>query len=99
MCAHRQLCLLTVLLALAVLAPWVVAKRVQVFGFSPEQKLPTYKGYDWSLLTTSAWRTDPELIELAQQHGAKVEIFADIKPVMGDPEKRKKWVSNSETAS
>jgi hypothetical protein len=91
--------LLTVLLALAVLAPWVVAKRVQVFGFSPEQKLPTYKGYDWSLLTTSAWRTDPELIELAQQHGAKVEIFADIKPVMGDPEKRKKWVSNSETAS
>jgi hypothetical protein len=90
--------LLTVLV-LVVLAPQVVAKRVQVFGFSPEKKLPTFKGYDWSLLTTSAWRTDPELIELAQQHGAKVEIFADIKPIMGDPEKRKKWVSKSVAAS
>lgn len=72
------------------------AKRVQVFGFSPEQKLPTFKGYDWSLLTTSAWRPDPSLIELARQHGAKVEILADdVKAVMGDPAKRQKWVSPS----
>jgi hypothetical protein len=68
--------------------------RVQVFGFSPEQKLPTFKGYDWSLLTTSAWRPDPELIQLANQHGTKVEILAaDVQQVMGDPAKRKKWVS------
>lgn len=90
---HKMHSPLLLLLLLAVLAG-TEGKRVQVFGFSPEQKLPTFKGYDWSLLTTSAWRPDPELISLANQHGAKVEILAaDVKAVMGDPDKRKKWVS------
>jgi hypothetical protein len=81
-------------LLVLLLTAQVSAKRVQVFGFSPEQKLPTFKGYDWSLLTTSAWRPDPELIQLANQHGTKVEILAaDVQQVMGDPAKRKKWVS------
>lgn len=85
---------LVLLLLLTAQAASATAKRVQVFGFSPEQKLPTFKGYDWSLLTTSAWRPDPELIQLANQHGAKVEILAaDVQQVMGDPAKRKKWVS------
>lgn len=89
---HLQLCCVV----LCLLTAEAVAKRVQVFGFSPEQKLPTYKGYDWSLLTTTAWRTDPELIDLAQQHGTKVEVFggqgAELMPIMGHPAKRKKWV-------
>jgi hypothetical protein len=72
----------------------VAAKHVQVFGFAVD-KGPTFRGYDWSLLTTSAWKTDPELIELAQQHGAKVELNAgDVRSVMGDPVKRQDWVSN-----
>lgn len=95
-CIHRckkMHCHLVLLLLLTALAA-AAAKRVQVFGFSPEQKLPTFKGYDWSVLTTSAWRPDPELIALANEHGAKVELLAaDVQAVMGDPAKRKKWVS------
>lgn len=73
------------------------APRVQVFGFSPEQKLPTYKGYPWDLLTTTAWRTDPELVQLARTHGTIVEVFggqgAELMPHLGSEAKRKKWVS------
>jgi hypothetical protein len=73
------------------------APRVQVFGFSPEQKLPTYKGYPWDLLTTTAWRTDPELVQLASTHGTIVEVFggqgAELMPHLGSEAKRKKWVS------
>lgn len=73
------------------------APRFQVFGFSPEQKLPTYKGYLWDILTTTAWRTDPELVQLAHTHGTIVEVFggqgAELMPHMGSEAKRKKWVS------
>lgn len=65
---------------------------LQVYGFSVATT-PTYKGYDWSLLTTSAWRTDPALIDLAKQHDARVEINAgNVANVMGDTAKRKQWV-------
>lgn len=65
---------------------------LQVYGFSVATT-PTYKGYDWSLLTTSAWRTDPELVDLAKQHDARVELNAgNVANIMGDAAKRKQWV-------
>jgi hypothetical protein len=89
--ALKQACLPGLLLLLLA-AHQVSAKRMQVFGFAVDQG-PTFRGYDWSLLTTSAWKTDPELIELAQQHGAKVELNAgDVRSVMGDSVKRQEWV-------
>lgn len=91
---HIYPCLLLFLLLLATHEE-VVAKRVQVFGFAVLDT-PTYKGYDWSVLTTSAWRTDPELIDIANQHGAKVELNAgDVTEIMGDADKRKAWVSRA----
>jgi len=87
LCKQLYLCVLLLCVLQA-----VDAKRVQVFGFAVAET-PTYLGYDWSVLTTSSWRTDPALIELAQQHGAKVELFAgDVSKLMGDPDKRKAWV-------
>lgn len=89
------LCVSAVLLVAAQLVG--AAPRVQVFGFSPEQKLPTYKGYPWDILTTTAWRTDPELVQLASTHGTIVEVFggqgAELMPHLGSEAKRKKWVS------
>eukprot|EP00882_Tetradesmus_deserticola_P034824 GHRQ01040111.1.p1 GENE.GHRQ01040111.1~~GHRQ01040111.1.p1 ORF type:complete len:195 (+),score=80.99 GHRQ01040111.1:126-710(+) len=72
-------------------------KRVEVYGFAVASS-PTYRGYNWSLLTTSAWRTDAALVELAAQHGAKVELNAGVtaataQDIMGSPEKRSEWVS------
>lgn len=65
---------------------------IQVYGFSVARS-PTYRGYDWSILTTSAWRTDPELIDLANQHNAKVEINAgNVADVMSDAARRTAWV-------
>lgn len=73
----------------------VGAKRVQVFGFSIANTA-TYNGYDWSVLTTSSWKTDPKLVDLAEQHGAVVELNAgDVKSIMSDAKQRKAWVSSS----
>lgn len=90
--ALKQTCLPGLMLMLLAVHQ-VAAKRVQVFGFAVDQG-PTFRGYDWSLLTTSAWKTEPELIQLAQQHDAKVELNAgDVRSVIGDPAKRQEWVS------
>eukprot|EP00878_Enallax_costatus_P018615 GHUV01019606.1.p1 GENE.GHUV01019606.1~~GHUV01019606.1.p1 ORF type:complete len:275 (+),score=60.00 GHUV01019606.1:105-929(+) len=89
-CTHYLLAL-GVALAIATL-PTATGRRVEVYGFSVANT-PTYKGYDWSVLTTSAWRTDPELIDIAKQHDAKVELNAgNVASTMTDAVKRKQWI-------
>jgi hypothetical protein len=64
-----------------------------VYGFSVANT-PTFRGYGWDVLTTSAWRTDPELVQLAQQHGAQVELNAgDVLQHMSSNRTREAWVS------
>eukprot|EP00775_Hariotina_reticulata_P010253 gene10253-10411_t len=63
-----------------------------VYGFSIANT-PTFRGYGWDVLTTSAWRTDPELVQLAQQHGAQVELNAgDVLRHMSSNRTREAWV-------
>jgi hypothetical protein len=52
--------------------------NAQVFGFSVRKSPSMYRQWDWDQLTTVAWNTDPELICLAHQRGAKVVVSAEL---------------------
>ncbi|KAF6266769.1 glycoside hydrolase superfamily [Scenedesmus sp. NREL 46B-D3] len=96
-CATALFLLLCVSICHANTAQYGVKRRVEVYGFAVASG-PTYRGYDWSLLTTSAWRTDPALVQLAAQHGAKVELNAGVtaataQHIMSSAKKRAAWVS------
>lgn len=68
-------------------------RRPQVFGFS-DAKAPTFRGYDWSLLTTSSWKLDPELVALAYKHDAVVEMLAPgVNAAIADLSTASAWVS------
>jgi len=49
--------------------------RVEIYGFSPSTNPddPTDQ-YDWSVLTTLAWRDDPKAVAQAHSHGARVDF-------------------------
>lgn len=44
------------------------APKYEVFGFIAADK-PDYANYDWNTLTTVAWNTDPQLVDIAHAHG------------------------------
>lgn len=44
----------------------------EVYGFSIDPR-PTYKGYDWSILTAVGWNTDAGLVAMARRHVQKKE--------------------------
>eukprot|EP01023_Acetabularia_acetabulum_P031573 TRINITY_DN2958_c0_g1_i3.p2 TRINITY_DN2958_c0_g1~~TRINITY_DN2958_c0_g1_i3.p2 ORF type:complete len:123 (+),score=12.46 TRINITY_DN2958_c0_g1_i3:105-473(+) len=50
---------------------------VEIFGFAPGYNR-NYREYDWDLLTTVAWRTDPEFVcymSSGQTLGVKAQRF------------------------
>eukprot|EP01026_Neomeris_dumetosa_P080747 TRINITY_DN8984_c0_g1_i4.p1 TRINITY_DN8984_c0_g1~~TRINITY_DN8984_c0_g1_i4.p1 ORF type:complete len:270 (+),score=19.00 TRINITY_DN8984_c0_g1_i4:1-810(+) len=49
--------------------------NIEVFGFA-ESFGQNYKYYDWSQLTTIAWRTDPEFVCYAHERGARAVFLA-----------------------
>lgn len=63
-------------LATATAAP---SRRVEVYGFAPGDP-PTppdpRASYDWSVLTTVAWRSDPQTVAAAHAQGASVDLDA-----------------------
>lgn len=65
-----------------------------MYGFAVDTS-PTYRGYDWSVLTTVAWKVDPDLIQLAHDHGRRVELNAGpVRELLAaDSYRREQWVS------
>lgn len=57
-----------------------------------------YRQWDWEQLTTVAWNTDPHLICLAHQHGARVVVKAELpanRTLLESAVYRAEWVSGS----
>ena len=54
------------------------APRLQVVGFSIRRHGNYEAVYDFNYLTTVAWNTDPALVCIAHQHGARVILNAGI---------------------
>jgi di-N-acetylchitobiase len=54
--------------------------KVEIYGFSPAQPDDPYpdpnESYDWSVLTTLAWRSDARAVDAAHRHGARVDLDA-----------------------
>ncbi|KAK9837736.1 hypothetical protein WJX74_003939 [Apatococcus lobatus] len=67
----------------------------EVFGFAVEANT-TYEGYDWSLLSTTAWNIDPNLIRTASLHGvcrAVLDGRSANHSVINDPSVQTAWIS------
>lgn len=73
--ASPLLVALAVALAAARAAVCTPPPKVEVYGFSPSTNPddPTDQ-YDWSVLTTLAWRDDPETVGKAHAHNARVDF-------------------------
>ncbi len=65
---------------------------LDVYGFAVEGN-DDYRSYDWQLLSTAAWNTDPGLVMTAHKHGRKVELNAGaVGEVMKTEEARMAWI-------
>lgn len=64
--------------------------RPEFFGFSLVEQ--NWRHYNFSMLTTVAWNTNPELVCLAHAHKTRVVMNADDAPVNGTVAQRKAWV-------
>ena len=79
-CADKTLC-----------APLLTnGNRPEFFGFSLVEE--NWRQYNFSILTTVAWNTDPNLVCLAHAHKTRVVINAADAPVNGTAAQRKAWV-------
>jgi len=73
----------------------MIRSNAQVFGFSVRKSPSMYRQWDWDQLTTVAWNTDPELICLAHQRGAKDVVSAELpanRTLLESASYRAEWV-------
>eukprot|EP01024_Parvocaulis_polyphysoides_P071176 TRINITY_DN883_c3_g1_i1.p3 TRINITY_DN883_c3_g1~~TRINITY_DN883_c3_g1_i1.p3 ORF type:complete len:134 (-),score=15.51 TRINITY_DN883_c3_g1_i1:61-462(-) len=68
--------------------------EVEVFAFAPGEN-GRYREYDWDILTTVAWRTDPEFVCYAHERGVRAVYLAEeyTTEKMKNQTWRKEWVN------
>jgi hypothetical protein len=76
----------------------VYARDKEIFGFVGGS--PSYENYDWSVVSTVAWASDPQMICEAHKHGARAVMAAPKMVVFPADEKdRSQWISDVLTAA
>lgn len=74
--------------------PVSVQNDVEIFGFSGDTTNYTY--FDWDVITTIAWATDPQLICHAHANNARVIAAAPASiPLTSDKKARDVWVKDA----